>query len=61
MSYSVHIPQSVYFELNEVALYYEQMQPELGVKFVLDWENTMEHLSAFPLHFQKKRLKNKIN
>lgn len=54
MSYKIIIPQSVYFELNEAAMYYEQKQPKLGEKFILDWETTAAQLSQNPLHYQKK-------
>jgi hypothetical protein len=54
MNFQVVIPESVYEELNDVASYYEQLQENLGVKFLNDWEYTMNQLSASPLMFQKK-------
>lgn len=54
MIYRVVIPESVYEELNEVALYYEAQQTNLGVKFLNDWENTMERLSKSPFMYQRK-------
>lgn len=54
MIYRVVIPESVYEELNGVALYYEAQQTNLGVKFLNDWESTMERLSKSPLIYQRK-------
>lgn len=54
MSFQVLIPESVYEELNDVASYYEQLQENLGLKFLNDWEYTMKQLSVSPLIFQKK-------
>lgn len=36
MSFKVIIPEGVYEELNRVALYYEEQQKDLGVKFLND-------------------------
>lgn len=54
MSFKVIIPEGVYEELNRVALYYEEQQKDLGVKFLNDWEDTMSQISRSPLIYQKK-------
>jgi len=54
MNYQIIIPESVYVELNEVALYYESKEDNLGVKFVMHWEKAMEQLKKSPLLYQKK-------
>lgn len=54
MNYLVIIPESVYLELQEVSVYYELQQKNLGVKFVQHWETTMLDLKKSPLLYQKK-------
>ncbi len=54
MIYQIIIPESVYEELNDASLYYESKQKGLGVKFVLDWEESMNQLKKSPQLFQKK-------
>lgn len=54
MKFRVIVPEGVYEELNRVALYYEEQQKDLGLKFLNDWEDTMSQLSRSPLIYQKK-------
>lgn len=54
MIYQILIPQSVYEELNQIALYYESNQKSLGLKFLLDWELSSIILKKSPFLFQKK-------
>lgn len=52
--FKVIITEGVYVELNEAALYYESKQFDLGLKFVIDWQDAMNQLKVSPLLFQKK-------
>ena len=52
--FKIIIAESVYLELNEAAMYYESKQLDLGLKFILDWEEATHHLKVSPLLFQKK-------
>lgn len=54
MKYQIIIPESVYWELQEVSTYYESKQKDLGLKFIESWETAMQHLSEAPLLYQKK-------
>ena len=54
MTYRLLISGSVYEELNETTIYYEDQQANLGLKFLEGWERTIEHLSKSPLIYQKK-------
>ena len=54
MIYQIIVPESVYEELNEAALYYESKQKDLGVKFVLNCEITMVQLKKTPEIYQRK-------
>lgn len=54
MTYKVIIPQSLYLELNDAALYYESKSKGLGVSFVLHWEDAMGELKHNPEHYQRK-------
>ena len=54
MTYQIIIPESVYVELNEAALYYESKQKNLGVSFVLNWESSMDQLKKAPYVISKK-------
>ena len=54
MIYHIIIPENVYEELNEAALYYESKQKNLGVKFILEWEAAMLRLKRSPQLYQKK-------
>lgn len=54
MIYQIIIPESVYVELKEVSSYYESVQKDLGLKFILSWETAMEHIKEAPLLYQKK-------
>ena len=55
MKYEVIIPESVYLELDKEAKYYESKQENLGLSFVLMWEETMKQLKQTPLMFQIKQ------
>ncbi|MDP2385950.1 MAG: hypothetical protein Q8M29_06245 [Bacteroidota bacterium] len=54
MIYQVIIPESLYDELKEVSEYYESKEVNLGLTFILNWENAMDELKRNPLHYQKK-------
>lgn len=55
MKYHVVIPESVYLELQEVTIYYESKQKDLGLKFITSWEIAMQHIGQAPLLYQKKQ------
>ena len=55
MKYEVIIPESVYSELAAEAGYYEAKQENLGLSFILMWEEAMKQLQQNPLMFQKKQ------
>ena len=52
MIFLIVIPERVYEELNRVFAYYEERQVDLGMKFLDDWENTLEHLEKRPFIHQ---------
>lgn len=54
MTYKVIIPESFYFELEDTVLYYESKESNLGLAFIMSWEESMEQLKNTPLHYQKK-------
>jgi hypothetical protein len=54
MTYEVVIPENVYKELNEAAIYYEERQRALGQKFLEDWVDIMDLLVRAPLLYEKK-------
>lgn len=54
MNFVIVIPERVCKQLDSAFGYYEEKQAGLGVKFLDDWENTMEHLEKRPLIYQLK-------
>ena len=54
MKYQIAIPESVYWELQEVSAYYESKQKGLGFKFIESWEIAMQHIGEAPQLYQKK-------
>ncbi len=55
MIYKVIIPESVYEELEEATVYYEEVEYGLGLSFFYNWETSIEYLKNNPLLFQKRR------
>lgn len=51
-NFLVLIPEAVYEELNQVFAYYEERQTDLGVRFLDDWEETMDNLELRPFIHQ---------
>ncbi len=42
-------------EIADAVEWYENKQKGLGLKFIDDWESTIEYLVSNPLSFQKQR------
>lgn len=53
MKYSLVILEEASDELDEISLYYEQIQQGLGVKFIDHWQKSLNEISKNPLAFQK--------
>jgi hypothetical protein len=53
MIYEIVIPKSVYDELEEETLKYQEIREDLGISFFEKWNLAVEYLENNPLHFQK--------
>ncbi len=54
MIYEVVVLESVYDELEEAALKYQEIRDDLGLSFFDKWNLALEYLEKNPLYFQKK-------
>jgi hypothetical protein len=54
MNFLIVIPERVCEQLDSAFVYYEEKQAGLGIKFLDDWENTMDHLEKRPFIYQLK-------
>lgn len=54
MKYVLKITANVFEELNETALYYKNLQNDLGLKLADDWEDALSALTINPYGYEKR-------
>lgn len=50
MIYELVLRREAQIDLNEIFMWYEEQQYDLGFKFLADFENTMSKIQRNPLH-----------